>query len=352
MPTPSRLLAAGLAAALVLACGPLQAVPFWGARQSSPASTPPAQLRPGEWIWGGTTKGWGPMAVIVSLTEQRAYVYRNGILIGVSTVSTGKKGYETPTGVFTILQKDKDHHSNQYNNAPMPYQERLTWGGVALHAGGLPGYPESHGCVHLPSEFARLLFENSNMGMVVVVSEAGVSSEDIVHPRAVSPIDPLTGAERPLLPLPQGEAFNWQPERAPSGPVSMLMSTADQQLLVYRNGVEIGRARIALHDAGTPVGTQAFIVGQGFLPGEIPGLPGRRMPNWMRIGIPGSEAGAGQALEAAVVGRLQVPSGFLADVLPLLTPGVVLVATDQPILPETTGGQLQVLDSDPPEAAR
>jgi len=352
MTLPSRWLATCLAAALAVTSTGVEAVPVWGAHQSSPASTPPSQLKPGEWIWGGTVKGWGPMAVIVSLTEQRAYAYRNGILIGVSTVSSGKKGYETPTGVFTILQKDKDHHSNQYNNAPMPYQERLTWGGVALHAGGLPGYPESHGCVHLPTEFARLLFENSNMGMVVVVSEAGVSSEDIVHPHAVSPIDPLTGAESPLLPLPAGESFTWQPERAPAGPISMLMSSADQQLLVYRNGVEIGRARIALHDAGTPVGTQAFIVGQGFLPGEVPGLPGQRMPNWMRIGIPGSEADAGQALAATTIGRLQVPSGFLANVLPLLTPGVVLLATDQPILPETTGGQLQVLDSDPPEAPR
>ncbi|HEY0334556.1 MAG TPA: L,D-transpeptidase [Stenotrophomonas sp.] len=348
----SALLAAALTTALLAHVPDARAVPFWGARQSSPANTAPSQLEPGEWIWGGTTKGWGPMAVIVSLTEQRAYAYRNGILIGVTTISSGKKGYETPTGVFTILQKDKDHHSNEYNNAPMPYQERLTWGGVALHAGGLPGYPESHGCVHLPSEFARLLFNDSNMGMVVVVSEAGVSSEDIVHPRAVSPIDPLTGAERPLLPLPQDQAFNWQPERAPSGPVSMLVSTADQQLLVYRNGVEIGRARIALRDEQTPIGTQAFIVGQGFLPGEIDGLAGKRMPNWMRIGIPGSEAGAGQALQATTISRLQVPVAFLEAVLPLLTPGTVLVATDQPILPENTGGTLQVLDSDPPEAPR
>lgn len=351
MPPLPRL---ALALALALSTTSALAVPTWGALQSSPAGTPAASLKPGEWIWGGVSKGWGPMAVIVSLTEQRAYAYRNGILIGVSTISSGKQGYETPTGVFTILQKDKDHHSNQYNNAPMPYQQRLTWGGVALHAGGLPGYPESHGCVHLPTEFARLLFDNSNMGMVVVVSEAGVSAEDVVHPRAVSPIDPLTGAERPLLPLGNGEAYIWQPMLSPTGPVSMVMSTADEQLLVFRNGVEIGRARIALRpDAtGTPVGTQAFIVGQGFLPGEIPGLPsGQRMPNWMRIGIPG-EADAGAALEAATVGRLQVPPGFLADVLPLLLPGVVLVATDQPILPETTGAPVQVLDSDPPEAPR
>jgi len=353
MPRLARFaLSRGLALVLGLALpGAVLAVPSWGARQSRPASTPVAELKPGEWIWGGVSKGWGPMAVIVSLTEQRAYAYRNGILIGVTTISSGRKGYETPTGVFTILQKDKDHHSNEYDNAPMPYQQRLTWGGVALHAGGLPGYPESHGCVHLPTEFARLLFENSNMGMVVVVAAAGVSGDDVVHPRAVSPIDPLTGAERPLLPLGNGEAYTWQPLLAPSGPVSMVMSTADQQLLVFRNGVEIGRARIALHDAGTPVGTQAFIVGQGFLPGELPGLPGQRMPNWMRIGIPG-EPDAGQALDAATVGRLQVPSGFLANVLPLLTPGVVLVATDQPILPETTGAPVQVLDSDAPEAPR
>jgi hypothetical protein len=98
-------------------------------------------------------------------------VYRNGIRVGVATISSGRKGYETPTGVFTILQKDKDHHSNVYDNAPMPYQQRLTWSGVALHAGGVPGYPESHGCVHLPTAFAEKLFAASNMGMTVVVSK-------------------------------------------------------------------------------------------------------------------------------------------------------------------------------------
>ncbi|PPU69441.1 hypothetical protein XpiCFBP4643_04730 [Xanthomonas pisi] len=348
--SPMRCLLSFALCCTLLIGGQALAVPFWGARQSSPADTLPAQLEPGQWIWGGVSKGWGPMAVIVSLTEQRAYAYRNGILIGVSTISSGKPGHETPTGVFTILQKDKDHRSNIYNAAPMPYQQRLTWDGVALHAGGLPGYPESHGCVHLPSEFARLLFDNSNMGMVVVVAQAGISADDVVHPRALSPIDPTTGAERALLPLPSGQAFAWQPELAPAGPISMLISSTDQQLVVYRNGVEIGRAQVALHaQPGAPLGTQAFIVGQGFLPGDLPGLPGQRMPNWMRIGIPGSTSAAGQALDAATVARLQVPPAFLAGLLPLLTPGVVLVATDQRILPQTTGAKLQVLDSDPPE---
>ena len=109
--------------------------------------------------------------MVVSLPEQRAYVYRNGVLIGASTVSTGKKGHETPTGVFTILQKHEDHYSNLYDNAPMPYMQRLTWSGVALHAGKLPGYPASHGCVRMPYEFARKLYAETKTGLTVVVSD-------------------------------------------------------------------------------------------------------------------------------------------------------------------------------------
>ncbi|HBK45860.1 MAG TPA: hypothetical protein DDZ67_05375 [Xanthomonadaceae bacterium] len=333
----------------LLACPSAHAVPFWGAKTSSPIGTPPDRLEPGEWFWGGVSKGWGPMAVIVSLTEQRAYAYRNGILVGFSTVSTGKPGYETPTGVFTILQKDKDHRSNLYNSAPMPYQQRLTWGGVALHAGGLPGYPESHGCVHLPSEFARLLFENSNMGMVVVVAKAGVSPDDLVHPHALSPIDPVTGADRPLTPLADGQTFHWTPAAAPTGPVSMVLSEADQRLIVYRNGVEIGQSRVSVNAPDPGFGTQAFIVGQGYLPGEIPGMPGVRMPNWLRIGVPG-ESAAGTALSPEVIGKVQLPGEFLGLLLPVLTPGTALVVTDQPILPGTTGRTQQVIDSDPPDA--
>ena len=154
-----------------VACVALAArTPFWGARESQPAGTPVADLRQGEFIWLGDATRSGPLLLVVSIDEQRAYLYRNGVLTGVSTVSTGKKGHETPTGVFTILQKNKDHFSNIYDSAPMPYMQRLTWDGIALHAGGLPGYPASHGCIRLPSEFARRLFEVSSTGMTVVVA--------------------------------------------------------------------------------------------------------------------------------------------------------------------------------------
>ena len=144
-------------------------VPFWGAKTSVPIDTPLDKLKKGEFLWIGDAVTSGPIVMVVSVTEQRAYVYRNGILIGATTVSTGRPGHVTPTGVFTVLQKQKEHRSTIYDGAPMPYMERLTWGGVALHAGGLPGYPESHGCIHLPSQFARLLFDISPNGMTVVI---------------------------------------------------------------------------------------------------------------------------------------------------------------------------------------
>jgi lipoprotein-anchoring transpeptidase ErfK/SrfK len=123
-----------LAGALLLAAAAMaETVPSWGAKKSMPVGTAPASLKPGEFIWGGNAIPAGPVVVVVSLEEQRASVYRNGIRIGVTTVSSGKPGYQTPTGVFTILQKDKDHRSSKYNDAPMPYTERLTWSGVALH---------------------------------------------------------------------------------------------------------------------------------------------------------------------------------------------------------------------------
>ena len=179
---------------LLVAALPAAAVPFWGAKQSSPADTAPGALKPGEFVWNPVVAPAGPIVVVVSLTEQRAYVYRNGVEIGFTTVSTGKPGHETPTGVFTILQKDKDHRSSKYNNAPMPYQQRLTWDGVALHAGGLPGYPESHGCVHLPSKFAEELFGSSHMGMTVVVVDTRTAPVDVVHPAALAPVDAEHGS--------------------------------------------------------------------------------------------------------------------------------------------------------------
>lgn len=153
------------------------------------------QLKPGEFAWLPASKvdNGAPVMVVVSISDQRAYVYRGGERIAISTVSTGKPGHETPTGVFPILQKKKMHHSTLYDDAPMPFMQRLTWDGVALHAGRIPGHPASHGCVRLPLEFARGLFDVTRHGQTVVVSEDG-SVDALVRAGLSEPLSMLVGA--------------------------------------------------------------------------------------------------------------------------------------------------------------
>lgn len=111
-----------------------------------------------------------PLQMIVSIGAQKIDVYRGTELLQSSPISSGKRGHSTPTGVFSILEKRRRHFSNLYNNAPMPYMQRLTWSGIALHQGRLPGYPASHGCIRLPMAFAKNLFSMTDRGLHVVVT--------------------------------------------------------------------------------------------------------------------------------------------------------------------------------------
>ena len=115
-------------------------------------------------------RGRSGIRVVVSLPQQKAYVFKDGELLDTSPVSTGKRGHETPVGTFPILQKKVHHRSNRYDNAPMPYMQRLTWSGVALHAGSLPGYPASHGCIRLPRSCAKKLYGLTKHGTIVTVT--------------------------------------------------------------------------------------------------------------------------------------------------------------------------------------
>ena len=146
-------------------------VPASAALPPSLALEGQSPLRPGQFLWDEAGSGTGPVAVMVSIDRQHLYVYRDAVLIGVSTVSTGKPGKATPVGEFRILQKNVFHRSNLYSNAPMPYMQRLTWGGIAIHGGELPGYPASHGCIRVPLAFAKKLFAATDMGGVVTVSD-------------------------------------------------------------------------------------------------------------------------------------------------------------------------------------
>ena len=326
------------------------ATPFWGEKASQPVDTVPFMLNPGQFIWKGDAVPSGPIVVVVSLVEQKAYVYRNGIRIGVSTASTGKPGHNSPTGVFMVLQKDKDHRSKKYNNAPMPYTERLTWDGVALHAGGLPGYPSSHGCIHLPSEFARRLFEVSPMGMTVVIANQQNDPSEVVHPASLSPVNAKDGKAVKVPRLSTSEEFRWQPEKATEGPISIVMSGVDRRVLVYRNGVEIGRSKLAITQPRQPLGTHAFIMQEGPGIGNSPILKGAPAHRWIAVGIPGHAGEDRQLLNPADAERIQIPPRFAKALYKTLTPGATLLVTDAPVLEQqTTGVALNIINSDQPE---
>lgn len=135
-----------------------------------------ATLAPGKYLWEEDVAA-GPVSILISIPDQKAYVYRGDALVAVSTVSTGKEGNETPVGVFTILQKKQMHHSNLYDDAPMPYMQRMTWDGVAIHAGKNPGFPASHGCIRVPTSFAKKLFAATKMGATVEVTDIAYSGD-------------------------------------------------------------------------------------------------------------------------------------------------------------------------------
>ena len=303
-----------------------------GARESSAVELAQKadSLKPGEWVWAPEASRSGPVTVYVDLTRQVATVYRNGVRIGVTTVSTGKPGHETPSGVFTILQKDAKHRSNKYNSAPMPFQERLTWDGIALHAGGLPGYPESHGCIHLPYAFARLLFATTEMhGTVVVAGRAGAQVR-MAPAGVLAPID-TAGGSAARAPLPEEADWRWTPELSPSGPIAVVISRSDQRAVVLRNGIEIGRARIAL-PASRDFATHALTLTKD--------AQGR--PQWIYTGVPGHADEAGQALDSAMLDRVRLPKPFLDAMLAAMQSGDTVLVTQAPVTAQSTGASLAV----------
>jgi hypothetical protein len=131
------------------------------------------RLKNGQYVWDPGAASDGPLSVVINLTTQRVLVYRGSSAIAASTISSGSKGRETSTGMFAILQKELMHRSGTYDDAPMPFMQRLTEKGIAMHAGHLPGYPASHGCIRLPREFARLLYGVTEVGTpVTIIDEA------------------------------------------------------------------------------------------------------------------------------------------------------------------------------------
>jgi L,D-transpeptidase catalytic domain len=264
-------------------------------------------LKPGDYVWHPEVSPNGPVVVLVSLPDQLLYVYRNGVRIGRSTVSTGKPDKQTPTGVFTVLQKKVRHESSIYKGAQMPHMQRLTWSGVAMHAGHLPGYPASAGCVRMPVDFAAKLYSVTGIGTTVIIADNRSAPRETTNPGLL--FSGKTGTTN--------NKFQWSPEKAPKGSMSIIISNSDRAVYVYRNGIEIGRAPInaVARLSGSYVYTALDTVDAG----------GQR--EWISTA---SSRGRAPNLKD-VANRLGIPPELEADMRELITPGTTLVLTNLPV---------------------
>lgn len=287
-----------------------------------------AKMKPGQYIWEPNRAPAGPALVVVNLHTQRLLFFRNGVPIAASTISSGKTGHETPTGVFTILQKNEKHFSKTYNNAPMPNMQRLTWQGVALHAGNLPGYPASHGCVRLPLAFSKLIFGQTAVGMTVVIT----SHPDF--PRDASPPDVEVEASRSGASI-ANAAYEWHPERAPNlngdAIVSVVVSKADHQAVVMKGGVKIGSAPVYVK--GNVAGAEAYVLESWDKTGQ----------HWVKLHF--SEFGTGTATLPNESEHFDAPTDFRRAVHSVLKPGSIVVVTPASLKAGLPGTRETVFES-------
>ncbi len=208
----------------------------------------------------------GPVIIVVSIADQRLTLYDNGVSVASTPVSTGVPEHPTPRGVFSILQKQRHHKSNIYSDAPMPFMQRITWSGVALHEGHVTGRPASHGCVRLPKAFAERLWPYTRMGMRVIIAEEDARPFEFSHPRlftarpreAAATVPPrqyaqaATGEE----PAPEPPA----PLAFPPGPghVSMFVSRKEGKLFIRRDFAPLHETPVEIMNPARPLGLHVF----------------------------------------------------------------------------------------------
>ncbi len=319
-----RLFVAGSFATPLLAAFP-QAI-----AQDKPVD--PATLKRGTFQWHPDRSPQGPVVILVSLPKQWAVVYRGGVRIAASTCSTGRPGHATPSGIFVILQKDKHHHSSIYNNASMPYTERLTWGGVALHAGGLPGYPSSHGCVHLPLEFAKLLFDITMLGTPVIIADGEPAYADIQHPGLLIANHTEEMAVDAVKTVSAKTAHPTTATTQTHQASSFVISTSDRKVIAFVNGKESFSAPVGILSPELPFGTHAFtLTGPDSDPRHL---------KWLVIGLPaGKNVGEELALiSSETLERISLAPDIAQRVTALMHPGSTLVITGKPAHPGTRTG--------------
>ncbi len=277
---------------------------------------------------------------MVSVPDRRVHVYRNGIRIADSTCSTGKPGHETPTGVFTVLQKDQQHRSSAYGGAPMLTMNRLTWDGVALHAGDLPGYPASHECMRLPMAFSARLFEITHVGTPVIIADGHTEPAEIVHPGLVL----SAYAEHEFDAAVASHAGRTLPGHPDSDtvapPTSVLVSGADRRVFVIEGGNIVSERAAFIEQPEVPRAPACF----SWLIAMACGAAGLA---WQAIGYHPTQASRFPGPEEAVIKWLRADTPVLNAMKARMHPGMVLSMTDLPAHADTrTGTDFVILSHD------
>jgi len=297
--------------------------------KGTPTGKPTGPLKPGEYWWHPEISPQGPLMILISIPEQEMHVYRNGIMIGRSSVSTGSKGHDTPGGVFSILEKQQSHRSKTYNDAPMPNMQRLTWTGIAMHSGQLPGYAASHGCVRLPYDFSQLLFSTTNRGGTVIIGDGKTPVPRLASNPGLM-LAPKDFTPEMLHPLGKND-YDWHPERSPEGPITIVISSADKAMYVYRNGDPIGRASVEVSGKGLSgrekLGNHVFTMLEGTTGKPSQFTPKHEEARWMRV------TSEGKAVDTdTLTSRLHFSPDFADKLANELKPGTTVIVTDYPAI--------------------
>jgi lipoprotein-anchoring transpeptidase ErfK/SrfK len=264
----------------------------------------------------------GPLLIAISLNSQRLTLYANGAAIAHSPVSTGTPTHPTPTGIFSVIQKNRHHRSNLYSNAPMPFMQRITWSGVALHQGVLPGYPASHGCIRLPASFASYLWGTTRIGTGarVIITREDVTPVDFAHAKLFVP-KPKTDGEIVAEPAEQGVRVKIaESERATASdaltPTQAVVGTAERDALNFKGSLADQPAAVATPVLVAQEGGAARAAGRANSSAAReasdlvdPQTPSRTATDTSPVGEPAADApkGGRPAAEARETPRMSEP---------------------------------------------
>jgi hypothetical protein len=316
----------------------------------------------------------GPLQIIISIADQRISLYDNGALIARSSVSTGVASHPTPLGVFSVIGKEKWHRSNIYSAAPMPYMQRITWSGIALHAGDLPGYPASHGCIRLKNDFAIRLFHLTKRGTRVIVAHDDVRPVEISNPHLFPPkpkvasgsAEPgtasLAGPDKIAATASYGQLVSNDEKQAPAQvplpasagvpppkvvPISVFVSRKLSKLFVRQGFTPLFDVPVNIQSPAEPIGTHVFsameIQNEGAaIRWTVVSIPEKSTP-----GVASQKLHKGAAKRtvetvspapdkaSAAFDRIEIPREAVERISELLTPGSSLIISDHGISNET-----------------